>query len=62
MTERKKRPKNNLQVVLGFFFDLEDTSEDYALAMQLQFEEERLYQINHAKDNGSSKCVCLFNC
>ena len=34
----------------------DDTSEDFALAMQLQYEEERLYQISHAKDHGSTKC------
>lgn len=33
----------------------DDTSEDFALAMQLQYEEERLYQISHAKDHGSTK-------
>ena len=35
----------------------EDTSEDFALAMQLQYEEERLYQISHAKDHGSTKLI-----
>lgn len=42
--------------MLGFSAHLEDTSEDYALAMQLQYEEERQYQIDHAKDSSGSKC------
>ena len=55
-TDSGKLQRNKSQVVLGFSADLEDTSEDYALAMQLQFEEERQYQIDHAKDRSGSRC------
>ena len=41
-------------------FTVDDLDEDYALAMQLQMEEEEQYQALHAREQKSSKRLALF--
>ena len=41
-------------------FSVDSLDEDYALAMQLQMEEEQQYQAMHAREQKSSKCCVPF--